>query len=349
MEHANTTQSPRAVTAIAAVIALYAAPAFAQDAQTAAPAVPIIIPESVATPAVAPESQAAAPTVIAPPAAPAIVLPDVTAPAEAQSASTAAPASAPDRPQATRAQERASVPAAARTVAVPDDSAAEAPRVEAEPAVPTAGASGTGADGTLAEGALPAGAAAPAPLPGAALGDPAAVDPAPAVDAADPSDVGTAGAIGLLAAIGIAGVGAFAMMRRRRKGPPLDEPVDVRPDPVLDAPDMTEVEPAPVAAIAPTPTPAGLYAGHRPAAAPTLMSGPVPTDPEDRRALLEAMVSAPPDAANPFTSRKARMRRARIQLQHREHQSPPGEHFDWRTYKPVTATSTPASPEPVTV
>lgn len=343
MEHSYTPRKPRAVTAIAAVIALHAAPVFAQDVQTDPPAassVPIIIPASPAAPVITPEMQAAPPEVITPPAAPVIVLPEVAPSADADEALA--------RPQATAVRERAApaAPAAARTVAAPDEGNAEAPRVETAPAVPTAEATGTASDGVLAEGALPAGAAAPAPraAPAVPVGESAT-----SADAIDSGDVGTAGVLGLLAAVGIAGIGAVAMMRRRRKEPPLaNEPIDGPSGPVTSGSGMTEVEPVPVTTAAPLQAPASSHAAYRPTPAVALVSGPVPSDPESRRELLEAMVSAPPDASNPFTSRKARMRRARIQLQHREHQSPRGEDFDWRTYKPVTATSTPASPEPVT-
>jgi hypothetical protein len=48
------------------------------------------------------------------------------------------------------------------------------------------------------------------------------------------------------------------------------------------------------------------------------------------------MVDAPPDAANPFTTRKARMHRARLILQSRKQalRDQAVETFDWRTYRP---------------
>lgn len=353
MEHADISKSPRAVTAIAAVIALYATPAFAQDAQTASPAQsapPITAPESLGTPATSappvalPETQASSPTVIVPPAAspaapvaaPVIVLPDVTAPAEPQATPAAsARTGTTERPAAP-------APSAARAVSAPDDADAEAPRVEASPAVPTSAADGTAADGALAEGALPAGASAPADA--APAPDPAAVETEEA------GDMTTTGVIGLLAALGIAGAGAFAMTRRRRSGRPLaEDEIDRRPEPAPRAPEAARIEPA---RPAPVVTPPATHASgpvRQPAPSPMLQGGPVPTDPQARRALLESMVAARPDEANPFTSRKARMRRARIQLQHREHlQKQQGDHFDWRTYKPSTVPSTPAAPEPVT-
>lgn len=52
----------------------------------------------------------------------------------------------------------------------------------------------------------------------------------------------------------------------------------------------------------------------RVAPAPSPWNGQVPTDAEARHRLVERMVEADPDAANPFTSRKARRRRARLIL-----------------------------------
>ena len=77
----------------------------------------------------------------------------------------------------------------------------------------------------------------------------------------------------------------------------------------------------------------------------------VPDNREDRDALLEQMVSAEPDAENPFTSRKGRMRRARLILQAREHEQKQAEAqpFDWRTYQPSTSNPAPATPPRVTV
>ncbi len=84
-------------------------------------------------------------------------------------------------------------------------------------------------------------------------------------------------------------------------------------------------------------------------ASPTL-DEPVPQSREARDALLEEMVGAQPDADNPFTSRKARMRRARIILQSREvdQRENAAQPFDWRTYQPSTGDPAPATPPRVT-
>jgi hypothetical protein len=79
-------------------------------------------------------------------------------------------------------------------------------------------------------------------------------------------------------------------------------------------------------------------------------AGPVPQTRAERDALLERMVAAPPDEANPFTSRKGRMRRARMILRSREidQQQQATQPFDWRTYEPSTSHPAPATPPRVT-
>lgn len=81
---------------------------------------------------------------------------------------------------------------------------------------------------------------------------------------------------------------------------------------------------------------------HRPIATHDL-DGPVGTG-EAREQLLRDMVAAEPDESNPFLSPKARRRRARVILQHREAMQRDGSdtRFDWRTYKPTTKAAAPA-------
>jgi hypothetical protein len=83
----------------------------------------------------------------------------------------------------------------------------------------------------------------------------------------------------------------------------------------------------------------------------SMPAGPVPHNRAVRDALLEAMVAAPPDAGNPFTSRKGRLRRARIILQSLEldQKEEAIKPFDWRTYNPSTSHPAPATPPRVTV
>jgi hypothetical protein len=79
-------------------------------------------------------------------------------------------------------------------------------------------------------------------------------------------------------------------------------------------------------------------------------AGLVPQTRAERDALLEEMVAAPPDEANPFTSRKGRMRRARMILAAREYDQKHDatQPFDWRTYEPSTSHPAPATPPRVT-
>lgn len=81
----------------------------------------------------------------------------------------------------------------------------------------------------------------------------------------------------------------------------------------------------------------------------TMPAGPIPRG-EARDELLRRMVAAPPDAENPFRSRKARLRRARLILQSLEQKQKDAasEPFDWRTYKPSTSHPAPATPPRVT-
>lgn len=72
-----------------------------------------------------------------------------------------------------------------------------------------------------------------------------------------------------------------------------------------------------------------------------LPTGEIPTGAE-REELLRRMVAAPPDEANPFTSPRARRKRACLILQHRVHLQAQGTNqddgakpFDWRTYRPA--------------
>jgi hypothetical protein len=227
--------------------------------------------------------------------------------------------------------------------------------------VPTAADTGTTSDGTLAQGAVPP--AAPAPARPAAT-QPVAADPAPA-PVENGRGVGAVEIGGILAALGIAGIGIVAMRRRRRD--PVSEDAEYETEPMAPraasepvpapAPVMEAALPvaqeapayvAPVAAEAPrvvaapaTPRPA--FAGET--STTILAAAPLPETAEERQELLDRMVAAEPDEGNPFTSRKGRMRRARIQLQHHEHlaeqapSAPPTRtdtRFDFRTYRPST-------------
>jgi len=94
---------------------------------------------------------------------------------------------------------------------------------------------------------------------------------------------------------------AMALRRRRR---PYEDDVDFVP-PVVVPP----ARPAMQRAVA-SPRPTSPYAPTS-----TTMPAVAPADASERDALVNRMVAAAPDTANPFTSRKARRRRARLILQ----------------------------------
>ncbi|HEX7752755.1 MAG TPA: hypothetical protein VF440_10170, partial [Novosphingobium sp.] len=154
---------------------------------------------------------------------------------------------------------------------------------------------------------------------------------APSQAAGERADLGVeAGLLGLLGALGLAGVGVLALRRRR------DADED---EPLADTPLTAAAAAAPIVATpaaAPVAFPAGLRQLANADAAFAMPAGPVPTG-AAREALLDRMVAAEPDAANPFTTPKARRRRARLLLQQREAalsrdaRTP----FDWRTYDPA--------------
>jgi hypothetical protein len=150
--------------------------------------------------------------------------------------------------------------------------------------------------------------------------------------AVDIPDEAIAAAVLALAGLGIAGF--IAVRRRRRHEEALYDAVyEPEADDVSEAP-MTSIgdelafrEPEPALA-APAPVP----------------EGAVPTG-EARQQLIAQMAAAPPVEANPFTSYRARRKRARIILQAREHElrEQAAQPFDWRTYRPP-ATHDPALP-----
>lgn len=320
-----------AATALSAVLALGSASAFAQDA------VPLDSPESITAPA----TVSPAPPVIAPVAptvtlpqttsAPTIVLPEVTAPA-------AAPATMPEAAAPENRASAASTAPAARTSGNATARTA-APANNAEPAAETP------ASGEI----LPAPVIPADPIPEAA--PESAMEPvAPVAETAapaEPASDGNTALAGLAALLGLVALGGagFMLMRRRK---PVNEaepemelteaqaiapevmeparPVHVPPAPVLPIrtpePTVTHAAPAPLDANGKPVSPFiwnPVYQGKRPEERPVfaMPAGPVPTG-ERRAALLNQMVASHPDAANPFTSPKWRMRRARTLLSKRE-------------------------------
>lgn len=322
-------------TAISAVLAL-SAPAAAQEAA------PVIDQPTATAPAPQPTielpSQAPAP---APPAAEAAAPATVSQPVVQQVPSTPSPADVPAERAAPqpRAVERQSA-ARARTASTPATATTAASTIAAEPAQPAPVTPQT-ASVPLAQTAAP-------PPPAAT---------APRAEAPDTgSDAGLlAGGAALLAALGL---GGFALSRRSRRQPAQSFAYAREPE-HAERERAAEPNVAPLAApaIEPTPhsSPAQAIAREELATQPVgerraMAGGPVPQTRAERDDLLEQMISAPPDADNPFTSRKARLRRARIILQSREHEQKEqaGKPFDWRTYEPSTGRPTPATPPRVT-
>lgn len=176
----------------------------------------------------------------------------------------------------------------------------------------------------------------------AANSDPASSVPAqsdsagPQID--DGEGLGVLG-IALLAGIPAALLALFLIARRRRRSMVAES---AKPMPLRSAP--TYVEPRRPSADAATANTAGFGEADRigafdepvenvaarepdfPAPAPTamrrgmakraqLVADGLPTDPAERSAFRESLIHAEPDANNPFRSRKARRRRARLIMQ----------------------------------
>lgn len=344
----------RATTAICAVLALGSTPAWAQEVEPAidvpAASAPARAQPTITLPTQAPASAPAA----APPAMVSQPMiqqtPVATPPAAAIAAEEAAPARGVVERNASRTAP-ASAPAARDTPARP----------AAAPATPVA---------TPVTAEAPLSPAASAPLAQPATPPPPAdtsLQNGPQEGAQTVGDDSATAAVGagaaLLAALGL---GAFAITRRRRRR------VETHEDAVLTAPATIYAEPAPrpvvqrpvSAAATAQPAPAMpldarrsigeeelVPATHAAASRPAVsLDGPVPQTRAERDILLDRMVSAAPDASNPFTSRKARLRRARIILQSREIDAKNAETkpFDWRTYKSPTSNPAPATPPRVT-
>lgn len=359
-----------ATTAICAVLALGSTPAWAQDASA-----PVSDAPAITLPAPAPAAQ---PTIVLPDAAPAPAAP-AAAPVVQQVPAAAPAATVADEPAPARSTTRAATkPVAAKPAAAhPTMAATRTAAPETTPVTPPV--TPIAAPDPRAADAIPPVAAPPLAQP--------AVTPPPAVAAASPAESDTTSRLttaawiaGILAALGFGTAGVLALRSRRRDeeedydeayyeeaqaaeparfyadgpmiapAPAANEPTGGL-EPELPMPAYTTVEEKvaeekvaePAKAIQPTP--------HPSVAQQIGTEELVPDNREERDALLERMVAAEPDAENPFTSRKGRMRRARLILQAREHEQKQAEAqpFDWRTYQPSTSNPAPATPPRVTV
>jgi len=255
----------------------------------------------------------------APVADPVIVLPPVEA---ASSAPAPAPAPAPT----------IVLPAPEPVAAVPVERVEES--VAATSAAPTqARAAGTPAATPVA--AVPAAQRdailAAAPDAGPPLAQPATVeaDTLTADPVAATNDGTNEGLIaGLLAALGLTAVGTVALIARRRRRA---DQVDAT-NRFADRSDYT-AEPARQPELDRTPAVANGFATAAPSLAeqsaaprarnssaraegdPVALPNAVPATYEERDALLKELVAAEPDRANPFTSVRARARRAKLIMQ----------------------------------
>lgn len=254
-------------------------------------------------------AEAPAATAPAPPS-PAIVLPPVTTTRPAtrpviEEAPEIAPAAVKTRAPATRAAPARTAP---RAVVVP------------APAVPEAAAPTAELAPAEAQTVIPT---------EAGTADQPQVDPVAVAAPVQGDDSSSLLYAGLAGALGLGAIGLFAATRRRRVEP-LDRSVEYEPA-------ATAVEPA-IAPSQPTPLVRPAFAPMAPWSEPRVTAAARPGDTNaltlNRAALLDRMVAAEPDSNNPFTSSKARRRRARLMLQSIESERwddaelSPG--FDWR-------------------
>lgn len=268
--------------AIAAMAALHTPAAMAQEAP------PIVLDLPAPTPTASP-----APIVISAPApAPIVIdLPQAEPVVEPPVVNDPAPVATTQTTRATPARPRA---ATSETVA--------ATAVAAEPAIaPTANP-----DVAAAEGAT---------LPGTA----SAAQPAPPLEVVpveEPAGDSSSAAL-LLALLGVGGIGLAALLlfRSRRRRRPGATPIIERP--VVNASPAHERRPEATSHAIET----DFGQGSKPPAmaasdsAAVELPSELPSSRAERGRLLQRMIAARPDRANPFASHKARAKRARLILQ----------------------------------
>lgn len=339
-------RSSCASAAIAAVLALVSTPALAQDATASSDPLSSTATAPSAAPVTVSPTQAPAQT------APRIVIPD---PAQVMATTTAAPAS--DAPVVQSDPQVATIAAAASSVDNPSETAAAAPAptprartasttARSSAAVTTPSVAAPVAAPNVASPAAPASPMAASNQPAAPRADTSA--PAPAASTSSRT-VDWALPVGLIALLGVGGAAVVAA--RRRPVYTDDDSYETStvemvlpPAPARHEPMMARDAAATLAAEPTIPADAPVY---RPAMAATAepmldRDGPVPQG-EERRALIDRMVAAAPDEANPFKSPKGRARRARLILQAQENRWN-AEHGTVEA--PVAAETRPAMAEP---
>lgn len=298
--------------AIAASAALPVMPATAQDAATPQPVI-VLPPAETAPVATAP---APSPAIVLPAPAPAVAAPVQTtqAPVAETSTSPAEAVSAPARTTRSTAVRR-SAPAAAL---------AAAPAAEAAPSQP------------VSQSSIDEMTARPITPPATAEIAPTVAEPVAANDSSGTNEVLIAGLLGALGLAAVGGVAFAASRRRRRRAEEMDydtveqtyaeQPVayeapmvqthePARTTPVVPATSFAAAAPAPVMAPATAPGMARNTSAPRANGDPVALPSEVPQTFEERDALLKELVAAEPDRANPFTSVRARARRAKLIMQ----------------------------------
>lgn len=292
--------------AIAAALMLGTAPAVAQMSAAPEAAIP--------------------PAAVAPVPQPTITVPDVAPPATQPPAAATPPMESVPVVQA--------IPPSEPEPAAPQSATEEEPSPATRPAASrvTAPAETTPAEATL-EATV-----APSPDASAVVPDFTSSTVPPVSEPVAQDSVSVAGeedstgqiAVALLAALILAlGAGAFLAFGRRRKRQTASVPVVERP-PLAQARIVPEVQAEPVRTAAPEPvsrepirnvepvtfvssTP--VTGGLPHAGASVALPRTVPESFEERDALLKRMIAATPDRANPFRSRRARAKRAKLILQ----------------------------------
>jgi len=285
----NTTHPLRhAGSALAVVLAFASTQSLAQDAAAPIPA--------------APEPVVVAPDIPAPAAPEPVMVQEPTVqpvPEPAPEASTPPPADV--RAAATPSRTATSAPNAGRPAPTP------APRTVAAPEP---------ADTTVIPSAPAAAIVAPVAAP--------VVSEQPRATTTQPTDTGLlALAFGGLVFLALAIWGFMAIGRRKPVRGYVAERTSVKPEPKQPVPSVYEpaaAEPAVVPA-QPTRSVEPMFAARHPAGslphsgAAVALPRELPESFEAREELFRRMVDARPDRANPFTDRKARMKRARLIMQ----------------------------------
>lgn len=270
--------------AIAAMAALFSTTAIAQAAAPQAPV--IVLPEP--EPTMAP--------------APAIEVPATRVP-------TMAPATVAPAPEAAAAE--AAIPAEeSPATAAATEAGATASRASRRAVAPAASAAPAGNDALPVEFAAEDDVGDIAPVAAAPVERPSAIGAVPIEDNSSEALL-----LGLLAALVIFGAGFLALRSRRGPiaGPPIERPV-VRARPTY-APSSPLIEREPRVSSFDEPAYAVPAFGAAAGSGAVPLPRELPRTFEERDSLLKRMIAARPDRANPFRSRPARAKRARLILQ----------------------------------